>query len=234
MVDKIISAIENGGARKPNAYGVLGGAWSALPPGLTSRIIPLKSYLREFYLGAKRRRSRAFAVPLNEESGGIRINLRGREPNGVVEPGEECQALAEKLRQALLELRDAESAIPLVSEVLFTKDIVLQAVDNPTIPDIFVMWNRTKRMHAVHSERLGRIEMDFWPARNGDHQVDGLLLSNRLLPQNGANHRAVSVLDLAPTIAALHGVECPRVWRGSAFLGPRPTGTSDTMPAACG
>ena len=189
-------------------------------------VLPLKSYLREFYLGAIRRRRCAFAMPLNEESGAIRINLRGREPDGVVEPGEEYQALAEELRDALLELRDTESGISLVSEVLFTRDLVPEATDNPKIPDIFIKWNRTKRMDAVQSERLGRIEMDFWPARSGDHHVDGLVLSNRPIAHNRNGRDGVSVLDLAPTIAALHGVERPdlgadqrlsnqtSIWRG--------------------
>ena len=232
MVDKIVSRIENGGAGKRDVYGALGGAWSALPPRLKSKILKLKSYLREFYLGAGRRRRRAFAMPLNEESGAIRINLRGREPNGLVEPGEQYQAIAEELRQALLELRDTESGMSLVSEVLFTRDLVAEAIDNPSIPDIFVTWNRTKRMNAVQSERLGRIEMDFWPARSGDHHVDGLVLSNRPIAQNRNGRGAVSVLDLAPTIAALHGVTRPDLWRGSAFIEPSQAVASDTAPAA--
>ena len=157
-------------------------------------------------------------MPLNEESGAIRINLRGREPNGVVEPGYRYQAVVEELRDALLELRDTESGIPLVSDVLITRDHVPAAIDHPMIPDIFISWNRAKRMDAVQSERLGRIEMDFWPARSGDHHVDGLVLSNRPITPDGSD--TVSVLDLAPTIAALHGVERPARWRGSAFVGP--------------
>ena len=60
------------------------------------------------------------------------------------------------------------------------------------MPDIFIKWNRAKRMASVQSERLGRIEIDFFPARTGDHQVDGLVLSNREIPQE----RNISVLDL--------------------------------------
>ena len=115
MVDKIIAHFEGGAAgkvRKGNIYGVLGRVWSAQPPWLTSRILPLKSYLREFYLGAMRRRRRAYAMPLNEESGAIRINLRGREPNGLVAPGDEYEALVSELRDAFLELRDSRIGPP--------------------------------------------------------------------------------------------------------------------------
>src|SRR5262249_33893486 len=112
MVDKIVAHFEGGNAGKVgerDIYGVLGRVWSAQSPWLTSRILPLKSYLREFYLGAMRRRRRAYAMPLNEESGAIRINLRGREPDGLVAPGDEYDALVSELREAFLELRDSES-----------------------------------------------------------------------------------------------------------------------------
>jgi len=222
MVDKIIAHFESGGVRDRNIYGVLGRVWSAQPHWLKSRIFPLKSYLREFYFGAIRRHRRAYAMPLNEESGAIRINLRGREPNGLVAPGEEYEALVGELRDAFLDLRDTESGVPLVSEFLLTRDLVPEAMDSPMLPDIFIKWNRAKRMEVVQSDRLGPIKIDFWPARTGDHHVDGFVLSNRPV----AHDRNVSVLDLAPTIAALHGVDRLKRWRGSAFVGPnqRPKG----------
>ena len=215
MVDKIIARFENGAGRERNLYSTLGHIWSAQPPWLLKKLLPVKSYLREFYLERKRRRRRAFAMPLNEETGAIRLNLRGREPYGVVEPGKEARALEEDLREALLELRDVDSNLPLVTEVQFSRDLVPEAADSLAMPDMFITWNRTKRMNAVHSERLGRIEMGFWPPRTGDHHVDGLVLTNRPIA-HGRN--GVSVFDLAPTIVALHGVGCHKNWRGATFV----------------
>jgi predicted AlkP superfamily phosphohydrolase/phosphomutase len=219
MVDKIIARFDNGEGGRRNLYGVLGSVWSAQSPRLQKTLLPLKSYLREFYLETKRRRRRAFAMPLNEETGAIRINLRGREPSGLVEPGKEARSLEDDLRGALLELRDVDSNMRLVSEVQFSRDLVPEAAGSLSIPDIFITWNRTKRMNAVHSERLGRIEMSFWPARTGDHHVDGLVLTNRPIAHGGSGKKGVSVFDLAPTIAALHGVAGQKNWRGAAFVG---------------
>jgi predicted AlkP superfamily phosphohydrolase/phosphomutase len=218
MVDKIIARFDGGESRKRSLYSTLGTLWSSQPPWLIKTLLPVKSYFREFYLERKRRRRRAFAMPLNEETGAIRINLRGREPNGMVEPGEEAQALEQDLRQALLELRDVESNLPLVSNVQFSRDLAPEAVDKLSVPDIFVTWNRSKRMDAVHSERLGRIEMDFWPPRTGDHHVDGLVLANRPIVGGRNGREGISVFDFAPTIAALHGVGRQKNWRGTSFV----------------
>src|SRR4030095_815246 len=42
-------------------------------------------------------RMRAFAVPSNNMTGAIRINLKGREPEGLVEPGVEYEALRQEI-----------------------------------------------------------------------------------------------------------------------------------------
>ncbi len=49
-------------------------------------------------------RARAFAVPEHYMTSGIRINLRGREPAGTVEPGAEHEALCRELTEVLLSL----------------------------------------------------------------------------------------------------------------------------------
>ncbi len=216
-VDKIIARFESGNPAKAHdrsVYGRLGRVWSMQPPWLTARLLRLKSYLRELYLSSVRRRRLAFAMPLNEESGAIRINLRGREPNGLVAPGADYEALLVALRDAFLELRDIESGLPLVNRVFFTRELLPESSGSAMLPDLFIEWNRATWMRAVQSERLGRIESDFFPARTGDHHVDGLLLMNCPIAREGS----VSVLDLAPTVAALHGVKAPQQWRGAAFL----------------
>lgn len=221
MVDNIIARFENGGGDR-NLYSTLGHVWAAQPPWLENKLLPLKSYLREFYLERKRRRRNAFAMPLNEETGAIRINLRGREPNGRVETGKEAEALEEALREAFLELRDVDTDIPLVNKVQFRRDLIPEGADNLSMPDIFITWNRTKRMNAVYSERLGRIEMGFWPPRTGDHHVDGVVLANRSMSAGRNDRQGISVFDFAPTIAALHGVGRHKNWRGSPFVGACP------------
>ena len=85
-------------------------------------------------------------------------------------------------------------------------------------------------MNAVHSERLGRIEMGFWPARTGDHHVDGLRADEPAYRAGRSSRNGVSVFDLAPTIAALHGVARHKSWRGAAFVGSSQPLAGETPP----
>src|SRR4030095_404601 len=54
-------------------------------------------------------RMRAFAVPSNNMTGAIRINLKGREPEGLVEPGVEYEGLRPEIIDALLALENTET-----------------------------------------------------------------------------------------------------------------------------
>ena len=65
---------------------------------------------------------RWFLAPNNTVYGGVRINLRGREPGGVVEPGADYDAACEQLAQDLLELVNVETGEPVVNGVSRTED----------------------------------------------------------------------------------------------------------------
>lgn len=217
MIDRILARYFDGGGERPSAYGVLGRLWGRQPHWVTSRLLPLKSALRERHLAPKRRRSKAFAMPLNEESGAIRINLNGREPDGRVEPGAEYDAVRRELDAALRELCDTETGLPLVLDVVHMPAAVTQ--DNHDLPDMFLLWNRAADMTAVESKRLGRITREFSPARSGDHHIDGALYARGPALGEAPLPSQVSVLDIVPTIAAIHGLPQRREWQGR-IIGP--------------
>src|SRR6266545_1653431 len=62
-------------------------------------------------------RMRAFAVPSNNMTGAIRINLKGREPEGRVGPGIEYEALRQEIIDGLLALENPETGRPAVQWV---------------------------------------------------------------------------------------------------------------------
>jgi predicted AlkP superfamily phosphohydrolase/phosphomutase len=63
--------------------------------------------------------SRAFAIPNNEMVGSIRVAVRGRDQNGIVEPGEEYHRICRNIGQALSELTDPETKRCVVKRILF-------------------------------------------------------------------------------------------------------------------
>ncbi|HEU5248833.1 MAG TPA: alkaline phosphatase family protein [Thermoanaerobaculia bacterium] len=78
-------------------------------------------------------RSRAYAMGL----GDLYVNLRGREKEGIVDPGPEYEALREEISRGLLELTDPATGERAVSRV-FKREETYRRYDPRLIPDLIV------------------------------------------------------------------------------------------------
>ena len=78
--------------------------------------------LFRWYRGGKNWSScRAFAVPNNDSTGAIRISVKGRDRDGIVEP-EQVEQLCGEIRDSLLELTDPVTGRRVVRRVTILKD----------------------------------------------------------------------------------------------------------------
>lgn len=151
-------------------------------------------------------RRRFFALSHNENSGAIRINLQGREPQGRVKP-DELNAVCQELADRFMELKDPVSGVPVVKEVV-------RVTDQPDyagpllngLPDLFMVWNRAAPFDGVESPRIGRIDGARSWGRSGDHTPNIMLMVKRPGLQPGMLQSTPRIVDIAPTIAALRGV----------------------------
>jgi predicted AlkP superfamily phosphohydrolase/phosphomutase len=155
-------------------------------------------------------RQRAFPIKNNCVSGAIRVNLVGREPQGLVRPGREYDDFCGELIQELHSLVNLETGTPLVREVLYARDLFRGAyLDH--LPDLFVEWDHRFPVREISSPRVGTIRDRWKGCRTGDHKPNGLLLAHGPGVMAGRLGRTVSVMDLAPTMAACLGVPLPDV-----------------------
>ena len=168
------------------------------------------------------RRSRCFAIDMGPLIGAIRLNLIGREPSGILAPGQEADAFCAELTEMLLEFVDPTTGRQLVRRVLRTADLYQgERIDD--LPDLVVEWDRERPIGSVnvgtgagatirgHSARTGLIEVINEYARTGDHRIEGMLVARGPGIASGQLGRVVSTLDLAPTLAALLGSDMPDV-----------------------
>jgi predicted AlkP superfamily phosphohydrolase/phosphomutase len=82
-------------------------------------------------------RTRAFCI----SSYGIYLNVKGREPAGIVAPGAEYQSLREEIMSKLLELRDPSTGEQVIDEVFKREDVVFGEYAEAA-PDVYVNWNK--------------------------------------------------------------------------------------------
>ena len=181
-------------------------AWKRLPLRFTERFRALAQRVDRAPDAADRSRRRCFAVPTNANCAGIRLNLVGREPHGILRPGPDADAFCSRLTADLQELVDPTSGRPLVKEVLRTAE-VFPGEHSSDLPDLLVRWHRDRPISGVASERIGRIvRPDTSTRRTGDHRPEGLFFVRGPGVAPGEVRDGVRAEDFAPTIAALLGI----------------------------
>src|SRR5690606_35457355 len=93
--------------------------------------------------------SRCFPLMNGLAVSGIRVNLRGREPGGLVEPGAEREAFEASLAADLLAITDERTGGPLVRRVLRTRDLYAgEHLD--ILPDLLVEGDGTVGTGNTH------------------------------------------------------------------------------------
>jgi predicted AlkP superfamily phosphohydrolase/phosphomutase len=188
----------------------LGWAWRRIPAGLRHRLrprraAPVEPLRRDIDAAA----SQCFLIP-NNNYGGIRVNLIGREPHGKVAPGAELEAFCETLARDLLELVDRTEGFPLVRRVLRTKD-VYDSPQTSHFPDLLVEWATTSEVTGVASPKIGEISHPYEYCRTGDHKPGGFFVALGPGLSAGWHARPVSIMDFAPTFCKILGTELPDV-----------------------
>ena len=157
------------------------------------------------------RRFRSFYPLQNgEQSGAIRLNIRGREPDGMVSPGAEYDALCDYLVTALRGLVDPDSGMPIVDEVLRSGKIY-QGPHRERLPDLLVMWNRSRPIHAAASDLIGVIRHPDPGIRTGGHIADGMYVLAGPDIRYQSDALPASIMDIAPTVAQLLHASLPDV-----------------------
>jgi predicted AlkP superfamily phosphohydrolase/phosphomutase len=163
--------------------------------------------------------TRSACFPLNngQAVGGIRLNLAGREPGGLLAPGEEADAFCRKLAEALLDIVDERSGDRLVRRVLRTRDLH-EGPHLDALPDLLVEWNDavptgSSRVRGgagarvrARSPGIGLLEGSNEYGRTGEHRPDGWFMAAGPGIEQGVLPEPVSILDLAPTFTGMLGV----------------------------
>lgn len=175
------------------------------------RLIPqwAKPPLRELF-GLPRidwRGTRAFLLPTDRNTH-IRVNLKGREPNGTVAPGAAYEQLLNDLEAQLCALTNVTTGQPAVREVFRVQSLYPGAFA-AGLPDLAVLWAADAPIDGVESARLGVIYEPVRELRSGNHREEGFLLARGPAFIDGPGQYSGDILQIAPTLLALHGVDRP-------------------------
>ena len=190
--------------------------WQHAPQALRALLQPIRKPLREYMLPEGKRRaplidparSRCFVVENNHAHGGIRVNLAGREANGLIAPGEELDRFCEALSRELLAIVDLDRGERVVSRVLRSDDLY-HGEHRMLLPDLLVEWSSYAPISKIRigSPAIGELAGEYTFCRTGDHFPGGMFVATGPGIVHGVLDRTVSIMDLAPTFCAMLGVD---------------------------
>ncbi len=167
-------------------------------------------------------RTKAFAIGLT----GIFLNLRGKFAQGIVEPGEEAQALRDEISGRLNQLIDPQTGSAAIKRVYQA----VKAYRGPykeNAPDLIVGY--ASRYRVSWDAAIGRTSCgvfhDNKKAWSGDHCVDPSVVPGVLFCNHAVKTESPRLLDLAPTVLELFGCPVPDYMDGRAMaIGEKKSG----------
>jgi predicted AlkP superfamily phosphohydrolase/phosphomutase len=187
---------------------------------LAKQIIPRRIWdkwtRRLLYASSNWKWSRAFCIP-NDNAGAIRINLKGREPNGLVKPGREYDELCDELVKELSALENPDTGKKAVSDVLRI-DELYQGDNIWDLPDIIVIWAGDAPIRSLYSPRIGTVSGENPERRSGAHRPYGFLAASGKDIKHVKDFEGASIMDIAPTILYLMGQPIPSDMDGKVLL----------------
>lgn len=154
--------------------------------------------------------------------GYIRINLKGREKEGAVEP-EEYDRLCEQIKNGLLTFKDPSTNTPAVESVKRKDELFVKGKGFDNLPDLLVQWKDkpASSYTKIVSDEFGEVE---WPmpglnpdGRSGNHRPEGFLLAAGKNIKKNSTFEKKHIIDLAPTILRLLDDTIPENYDGKAI-----------------
>lgn len=164
--------------------------------------------LRRFFLSfddVDWTRTRAFALG---HIGQIYINLKGRQPSGVVAPGAEYDALRDQIRAELLALRHPQTGEALIARVYNREELYHGALLDNT-PDLLLLPADFKYVAFGESEFASNKLVGPTLGHTGHHRLEGIGALSGPNVQIGAALKDATLMDLAPTILYALGLPIP-------------------------
>jgi len=213
MLEAVLAGKGAGTSRQKSGGNFLWRLRAAIPPELrasVARMLPddwaMQLTARLEMRGMDWGKTRAFMVP-SGDCGYLRLNLSGRERDGIVDP-KEADQLLDQIASGLVTFRDPDGR-PAVKNVEMVSESARDRTQSNPFPDLVVHWSDHLPPHlaGAYSSQFGEVLSSGWGSgRTGEHREEAWAIvipgSSRITPQATSHIR-----DIVPTICSVLGVD---------------------------
>lgn len=178
-----------------------------LPGAMTDRLVSIWS--KRMFNWSK---TQFFPMPM-DDAGYLRVNLRGRESGGIVNPGAEYDEVCLQIETLIAGLREEETGAPIAGNIVMAYQEADPAAScRNVIPDLIVPWHgptATESTRLVNDELPGFVYEVPHPlpsGRPGNHTDKAWFIAHGPGVPSASLDEEHSILDLLPTVLQHLGV----------------------------
>ncbi len=150
-------------------------------------------------------RTKAFAVG---SFGQIYVNLKGKRPQGIVEPGKEYEDLREEIAALAEEIRDPRTGERVVERV-YRREELYSGPLLEKAPDLVLQSRNWEYMAFGHADFGARHVIEPIFGMSGHHRPEGIVILAGGDIKGSVKLEGANIVDLAPTILYAMGVPIP-------------------------
>jgi predicted AlkP superfamily phosphohydrolase/phosphomutase len=160
-------------------------------------------------------KTRAYSLGLT----GMFLNLEGREANGIVRAGAEAREVKKEIIGRMSGLRDEARGVVGIHEV-FDTEAIYEGPYQENAPDLIIGYANGYRISWDCATGMvsGPVFEDNVKPWSGDHCVDPRLVPGVLFTSHSFQAENPSLLDVAPSVLTLFGVEPPKHMEGKPLF----------------
>jgi predicted AlkP superfamily phosphohydrolase/phosphomutase len=151
---------------------------------------------------------------------GLYLNLKGRERDGIVEPGEAAEILLVELTELLEAEVDRDNGDAKVIRKVYRADEVYAGSATEFAPDLIVGYSRGYRAswETCLGDLTDQIFLDNESAWSADHCADAVEVPGLLVCNRPFRAKAPALIDLAPSILAEFKLPTPSSMNGKSIF----------------
>lgn len=185
-------------------------AW-LMDNGYAAALDPMGRGEQQFFGDVKWPATRAYGLGINA----LYLNVKGREPEGCVAPGEAQRALAGELAARLTAVKDPQTGEQVVLHAYQPREVYSGPYVDEA-PDLLVCYNHNYR--ASWDTILGKYPREHFADNrdpwSGDHALDSQIMAGVFFCSHRVATERAALIDMAPTILGEFGVAAPREMTG--------------------
>jgi predicted AlkP superfamily phosphohydrolase/phosphomutase len=152
--------------------------------------------------------SQSRAYSFGRHLGSVYVNLKGREPEGIVEPGAEYEAVRDEIERLAYEFRDPRTGRKLIGQVL-RREEVYSGPYLDRAPDLILRPQEPSDIFFGLADFGHRHTVDTVYRYSGMHRDAGMLIMNGPGVRRGNEISGAAIHDLAPTMMHVMGLAVP-------------------------